>query len=175
MCSSFRKVNRVVFHVHCSFQRLALPPPRSCSVPGCYCCPGTTICCWHCGGSSVTATAPHLSPSKFQILCSAQVCGFTQYWISHVSGQYGALWVCDQAPYNQIQLFSLLNSEATSSSSFCLFNQQLIHCTSSSSYHLLFCTLELLCVEQTYFSHQQLCSVKIIYLWLFSACYSTDV
>lgn len=77
MCSSFFKGNRVVFHVHCSFQSLTLPVAASCSAPGCYCSPGTTVCCWHCGGSSITATAPHPTTCRFQILCGAQVCGFT--------------------------------------------------------------------------------------------------
>lgn len=43
------------------------------------------ICCWQCGGSSVTLTAPHPITSRFQILCSVQVYGFTQFCISHIS------------------------------------------------------------------------------------------
>lgn len=43
MQQCFFKVNRVVFHIHCSVQSLTLPLATRCSVPGCYSSPETNL------------------------------------------------------------------------------------------------------------------------------------
>lgn len=119
MCSSVFSKVMVLFHVHCSFQSLTLPPAAlslaATDLQGPQCAAGTV----EAPHSLQQLVIPPLLGSRF-FAVPRYVCLLSTAFLRFHSGQYSTLWVFDQAPYNQIPLFNLLYSKTTSSRSFYL-------------------------------------------------------